>query len=69
MLLLDMDHELRAEAADGHGYHVGVAYFPFDAAEEAEEGVVGEDVVEVAVGEEEDAFLFLVDMVDLDQFH
>ena len=64
-----MHHELRSETTDRHGDYIGVADFSSDSAEEPKEGVIGEDVVEVAVGEEENTFLFFVHMVDFDQFH
>jgi hypothetical protein len=38
----------------------------FNAAEEAQEGIAGQDVVEVAVRQQEDALLLLVDVIDLD---
>lgn len=68
MFGFDVDYEFRAEATDGHGDEVGEADFAFDAAEEAEEGVIWQYVVEVFVGEEQDALLLLVDMVDLHEF-
>jgi hypothetical protein len=46
-----MYYELGAEAADGHGDEVGVGYFAFDASEQIEEGIVGEEIVEIAIGE------------------
>lgn len=68
MFLLDMYNELTSEATDGHGDDIGVGYPSFDPWEETEEGIAGEDVVEIFIGEQDDALLFLVDVVYLHQF-
>jgi hypothetical protein len=67
MFFLDMDDKLASEATDGHGDHIRIGYASFDPAEESHEGFAGKDIIQIFIGEQYDAFLFLVDVVDLDQ--
>lgn len=50
MFFLDVYDKLASEATDSHGDDVGVWNSSFDPREKPEEGVTGEDVVQVLVG-------------------
>ena len=62
-----MDDKLRAEPADSHSDQIRVRNDSFDSTEQVEESVIGQDIVEVAIGQQQDTFLLLVDVVYLDQ--
>ena len=66
MLLFNMHDKLAAKPADSHGHDILVGNLPLDPAEKPEEGIVGQQVVQVPISEQQDAFLLLVDVVDLD---
>ena len=67
VLFFNMDHKLAAEATDRHRDHVRIGYSPLDPAEQPHEGLAGKYVVEIFIGEQQNALLLLVDMVDLHQ--
>ena len=68
VFFIDMNNKFWSEPTDSHPCDLAVRYFSFNSLEQTHEGVIGQDIVEVAVGKQENALLFFVDMVYFDQF-
>ena len=64
MFFIDMYYKLASEATDSHGDDIRVGDPSLYPGEKSEEGITRQDVIQIFVGQQDDTFLFLVDVVD-----
>lgn len=68
VLFVHMDGELMSESADGHGPNICIGYLSLNTVEKSHKSAIGKDVVEILCSQDQNSFLFFIDMVDLGQF-
>ena len=68
MLFGHMYHKLGTKATDSHSSDIGVRNDPFDPAEQTHEGIIRQNIIQIPISQQQDSLLFLIDMIDLDQF-